>query len=350
MKTERRHELQTNVLADYLGKHLQRIQPYSKHISLGVMLIVVAILAGLYFSNKRAAEMGAGWSDFLAAFAATDPDALEEVANLHDGSTAGIWARLSAGEIKVAMGTGQLFTDRDEAEKSLKAAREHFDAVVKEAGGQPQLVERARFGLAQVYESLSDIEKAQKYYDEVAKTSPDSTLGQLAKQRFERLSDKSVQRWYAWFERQEPKPPMPPGGMGIEPKVSDDLDLLPQRPDLSYPGSDVSEDFMDMDLTAPLGKEDAPLDKETVEPKSSEPKKTPSTADEGEPAASKDGGTPKPDDSPTETKPDSEAAKDAEEPSPEPKESATTDSAKPADKPAVSDESDTKPDSKDASS
>ncbi len=325
MKTERRHELQTNVLADYLGKHLQRIKPYSRHISLGALLIFAAILAGLYFSNKRAAEMGAGWSDFLAAFSATDPDALEEVANLHDGSTAGLWARLSAGEIKVAMGTGQLFTSRKEAEESLEDAREHFEAVEEEAGGYPQLVERARFGLAQVHESLSDTEKAQKYYDKVAKTSPNSTLGQLAKQRFERLSDKSVQRWYAWFERQEPKPPMPPAG------------------------SDVSEDFMDMDLTAPLGKDDTPLGKETVEPKSSEPEETQSTDGDAKADAPEPEGTSEADNSVSETKPDSGAAKDADEPSPEPKETAPTDPAKPAEKPAVVDESDAKPESKDAS-
>jgi hypothetical protein len=176
-------------------------------------------------------------------------------------------------------------------------------------------------------------------------------LGKAAKRRFDRLSDKSVQRWYAWFERQEPVPPkMPAGGLGGEPKVSDDLDMLPERPDLSFPASSISEQLKDIDLNAPL-------DKETLDPMSPEPQETPATNDEEKAAAPESDGTPKPDDSASgsqsadeSTESGIEAAKDAEKPAPQAKESAPADTAKPTDNPTASDEADTEPESKDPSS
>lgn len=354
MKTRRRHELQTNVLADYLGKHLQQFKPYSRHVTIGTLLICAAILAGLYFSSKWNAERGASWSDFSAAFAANDPDALEEVAALHDGSTAALWARQAAGDMKLAMGTSQLFRDREEAAKTLRDAKEHYLAVEEDAVDNPPLVERARFGLAQVYESLSDIEKAKEYYGEVAKSSADSALSKVAKHRLDRLSDKSVERWYAWFERQEPvPPPLPPSGIGPEPKVSDNLDLLPERPDLSIPGSDSSgdaKDLMDIDLNPPAGKEDAPPDKKAAEPKPAESEATPAATEGEESAVPEPKEAAKPGEPASEPESGTEADKDAPKPTPQPEDPASTDPAKPVGKPAASDEGNAKPESKDASS
>lgn len=351
MKTKRRHELQTNILADYIGKHLQQLKPYSRHITIGILLIFTAVLVGLFFSNKWAGKRGKSWSDFSKAFAATDADALEEVANLHDGTTAALWARLSAGEIKVATGSSQLFTDREKAEKMLKDAKEHFLVVEKDAAGHPQLVERARFGLAQAHESLSDVKNAQKYYDEVARSSPNSAFGKLAKRRFDRLSDESVEGWYAWFERQEPSPPtIPPGGMGITPKVSDDLDMLPERPDLSFPGSTISDQLKDIDLDAPLGED-------IIDPMSTKPEEIPAAGDGEKATTPESAESPKPDDSAMasepggeDTKAKVEAGKEAGEPKPQAEEPTPPDVAKPTGKPAASDGDDTEPESKDAAS
>lgn len=344
MKTQRRHELQTNILADYIGKHLQQIKPYARHITIGTLLVFVAILAGLYLSNESAKKRGAGWSDYLKAFAVADADTLEEVATIHEGSTAGLWARLSAGEINVIEGTDRLFRDREEAEKTLKDARKQFRAVEKDAGGNAELLERARFGLAQVHESLSEVKEAREYYGGVAESSPDSALGKLAKLRFDRLSDKSVERWYHWFERQEPAPP-------------------PEQADLSLSGSGlpkglgsgVPKGLGGINLDAPLTTD--PLGKATVDPMSTDTKEPPVTVDDAGTAAPDPEESPKPDDStavPESADEDagaaSEVAKDAGKPTPKPKEPAPAEEAKPNDKPAASEEGDAKPESKDTSS
>jgi hypothetical protein len=113
MKSQQRHELQTNELADKLGIWLQRIRPYSQQIILGVVPVVVVVVVGLYMNNQRIARAGAGWSDYFQAFAQRDPQALSEVARLHSGNPAALWAEQAAGDILLATGAGQMFSDRD---------------------------------------------------------------------------------------------------------------------------------------------------------------------------------------------------------------------------------------------
>ena len=111
--------------------------------------------------------------------------------------TAALWAQQSAGEMQLANGSRQIFTDRDEAEKSLKDAEKSFKAVEAGAGKHPELVRRARVGLGRVYEAMCDVEKAKACYKQVAEDAPESVLGKTAEQRFKRLSSDSVESWYA---------------------------------------------------------------------------------------------------------------------------------------------------------
>lgn len=243
MKTQRRHELQTNTLADTIGVYLQKVRPYEKSILYGVVAIAVLAGAVLYLRTQQQAKAGSSWEDYFSAMVEQRPEALEEVARLHQGSTAALWAQQGAGDIKLAMGASLLYRDRKEAEKNLKDAEKEFLAVEQQGARYPLLLQRARYGLAQVYESLSEVEKARDYYGKVAAAEPDSALGQLAQRRRDQIAGDEADRWFAWFERQEPKPP---AGMspvtGEGPKVPADLGgELPERPDLSFPASDVSK-------------------------------------------------------------------------------------------------------------
>ncbi len=247
MKTQRRHELQTNQLADYLGMRLQQIQPYYTHITVGVVAIAALCVGGVYYMNTQKARGGVSWSDYFDAFGARDAKALERVGEVHDGTTAALWAQQSAGDIKLATGAGTLYTDRDEAETSLKDAEKLFLAVEAGTTEDTMLRQRACFGLGQVYESLFKIEKAQEYYGKAAASDPDSAFGKAATRRCEQLSDPAVQGWYNWFGRQ--KPVVPGGASGSVsdgPRVSDDLDTLPDRPNPSFPGSGILDELKDM--------------------------------------------------------------------------------------------------------
>ena len=110
MKTQRRHELQTNVLADRVGRYIQEIRPHLRTVGIVFLAVVVLLAAGMFLMNRQSAQRGVGWSAFLEAFGSFDPKALEEVAKLHSGSSAGLWAKQTAGDIKLAEGARGLYT------------------------------------------------------------------------------------------------------------------------------------------------------------------------------------------------------------------------------------------------
>ena len=95
--------------------------------------------------------------------------------------------------------------------------------------------------MAQVYESLSDVEKARTYYDKVAQGST-SAMSQAAKKRSEQLAGESVVGWYRWFQRQDSVKRMPPSGKPA-PKISGDLNVLPERSDLPQPSGELYQDM-----------------------------------------------------------------------------------------------------------
>ena len=238
MKTERRHELQKNDLADWLGKHIDQIRPYSK-VLMGVVLLAAAgAVAGMFIRRDQAIRDRQSWNDYYEAFGQRDVDALQEVAERHPGTEAAIWASQAAADVQLAQGIGDLYVSRDSAKKALEAAQKGYETVEALARDE-MLKQRAWFGLAQVYESLSDIPKARDYYNRLATNAPESALGREAKRRLETLNEDATEKWYNWFSHQKPHPRLPssqglPGG----PDTSNfplDLGNLPDRPDISIP-------------------------------------------------------------------------------------------------------------------
>jgi hypothetical protein len=234
-------------------------------------------------SSQQQAKAGASWEDYFGAMVEQQPEALIEVARLHSDSTAALWARQAAGDMKLSTGAMLLFRDRNEARKSLKDAEKEFLAVEQDGARYPMLLQRARYGLAQVYESLCEVEKARDYYTKVASAEPNSALGQLAQRRHDQIAGRDSERWFAWFEKQVPKPPAGPmPGPGQEPNVPADLGVLPERSDLPPTGSEMKPES-----TAEAKPEAAPEAKPAAEAESKpspQPEEKPAPAPEAKPA------------------------------------------------------------------
>lgn len=297
MKTDRRHELQTNVLADWIGKHLQQVQGYSKTILAVILLVIAAAVGGTFLVQGQSARSQAGWNQFFLAFGERDPEALEIVATANQGTTAGVWARLAEADLKLDEGIRDLYTNRDNAKKNLAEAERNYLAVDM-AGTSPLLRERAWFGLGQVYESLAELDKAKQYYGKLVSNSPTSALGKEAKVRSDALSDESMAKWYNWFANQTPRPPAIPGmleGFGL-PDDPRELGNISDRPDLSFPefppigpkpeatapSDDSPEPGPDLNSPAP---QSAPASTETPEkPSATEPEQPAKTEASESPA------------------------------------------------------------------
>jgi tetratricopeptide (TPR) repeat protein len=277
MKTERRHELQTNVLADALARWIERIRPYSR-AGLALMVgLVVLIFAWLYLENQNTRQTGEGWNEYFDAINTPDPrDRLSDISQQYAGTIVSEWARLSLAEIQLENGTNRLFVDKPVANKDLREAAEKFQSILIESR-QPTLLERATYGLAQAHEAQGALAKARDEYREIVKSWPDSPYVANAEARAKDLDQPDTKSFYDWFAKYEPprplssepgtpgvrpdflKDPLEGGGLKI-PSVTDDSSAPPagstepadgQQPESTQPADEKPADEKPADGAAP---------------------------------------------------------------------------------------------------
>jgi hypothetical protein len=195
MKSTRRHELQTNELADRLGHALNRVKPYSKAMA-GVLVAVVVIIAvAMFVSYRNRQREAAAWDAYTLAVGTStvDFEALRSVAENHPDTTAAQWASLAWADARLQIGIEQLFLDRASARPMLQQAREMYLQLI-DANVLEEVRQRASFGLARAYEASGDLDKAREQYLAVQ-----GGLAPVAQQRAETLQQRKVKEFYDWF-------------------------------------------------------------------------------------------------------------------------------------------------------
>src|SRR5262245_58706088 len=232
MKAERRHELKHHELADWLGEHLQTLKPHATGIVLGAVLLLVIVLGSVWYFGGENQASARAWNEYFSALNEREPQkVLQNVVTDRSGSKAAWWALAALGDMNLGEGAALLHSDRSEAEKRLEAAERAYKQV--EASDDPILKSRAWLGLAKVYESKCQPDKAHEFYEMVAKNQPESAIGKAAASSARRMKDPREVEFLQWFAQQTPKRPVPfPGMGGSIPGLPGDL---PERPDIGLP-------------------------------------------------------------------------------------------------------------------
>lgn len=221
MKTERRHELQTNQLAKWTIRWLDRIKPYTTAILAGVLGAAVLYALYAYLTHNSSARQATAWQRYMGArvtdrTGAVDPAGLsdlQEVADEFPGSRAGDWARLALADAQRDQGADELFKDKAAASQSLNSAVENYELVQSSAPHESSIGLWATMGLGQAHEFRSDLTKAKKAYQQVIDSWPNTPGARRAEARLAQLSRKSTQRFYDWFKKEEPAPVPDLGGL-----------------------------------------------------------------------------------------------------------------------------------------
>ena len=91
MKTERRHELAKNDLADWMGDRIEELKPYSTAIWATVLAVFMVILAIVYWSRKTEAQLERTWDSYFNARSEPTPEGLRSVAEAYPDTPAGLW-------------------------------------------------------------------------------------------------------------------------------------------------------------------------------------------------------------------------------------------------------------------
>ena len=122
MNSERRHELQQNYLADFLGIQLKKIEKYTKLIAVVIVALVAAAVAWGFYQSAALGKRSDATLELMQNSASADPEALGAVAERYRETTAGALAMLYQADALLAGGIGALFNDREEAENQLNEA------------------------------------------------------------------------------------------------------------------------------------------------------------------------------------------------------------------------------------
>lgn len=331
MKTERRHELEQNLLADWLAEKIVKIREYSRVIVATIVGVVVIAFLAVYIANRSGARKEAVWQQYIDATTGLGDstrqatEEFERVVSSSPDSPAAHWARLTMADIQLTQGCEALFTNREDAPKNLADAERNYSELAKSAP-EATVRERAAFGVAKAREAQGRVDDALQAYDEFLKAWPTSVFASAATARRDDLKKSSIKEFYTWFEMHAKKSPVgnEAGIPGHRPNF--DFNSLPQTPR-------AKDDPLNFDL-----KTLTPVDKDEKDAKPAPGEKTDAKSETGDtkPAETKPGET-----KPADTKPSD--AKPAETKPAEPKADEKSD-AKPADaKPAENKSTDDKP-------
>ncbi len=225
MKSERRHELQTNYLADHLGSAVASGKPYATYVIGGIVVALFAALAYGIYSSQVAKAGAAAWGDYYFNIGSGDAEIFQQVAQDHSGTVAAHWAKQAWADNKLLEGLDQLYTDRKAAEGTITKAIEAYEDVLSKSY-EADLKNRAAMGLAQAYESIGKLDDATKYYKQVAAGSQDG-FATMANSRLAWIGSGEGKSFYEWFASVKSTP-------AAQPNIPSDLSKPPTTPDINF--------------------------------------------------------------------------------------------------------------------
>jgi hypothetical protein len=195
MKAEHRRELETNALADRMGRAMQRVQHENRRTLVlyavgAVALLIVLFFVFLTFQNRRV-DNSERWfmlEDGSAPF-------IEKLARADAATEAGKAARFQkAWFLYWELGLKRMGNDAKGALAQMDSAAREFAALAEECAGDPVWEPEARYALAVIEEnkavqSLERLETARNLYKELVAKHPDSAHGRQAKAWLARFED-----------------------------------------------------------------------------------------------------------------------------------------------------------------
>jgi len=194
MRSQERHELKKNELADTLERLQAFFIRHGSKVLVGVILVVVVVMAGIYFYRSAQMARMQAWEQLFsarnAAGAGAKPDDLQLLAQQTSDPNLAAFAWKQAGD----MWHMQSMTESNPTKKSdlLDQARKAYESVVNKYPNQALAAGSAKMGLGVILEDQGKFNEAKKVYQEVIDEKPLAGTG-LPEQAAERLA--GLDRW-----------------------------------------------------------------------------------------------------------------------------------------------------------
>ena len=294
MSSERRHQLEHNELAVWLGKVNKSIEPHSKPIAAVVAVAVVAGIAWTFLTTEQLAKRSDATLQLIQAAAGGDSEVLAKVGDTYSDTEAGSWARLYQGQQLMIQGMTALYRNREEAEILLSDAKQALQSAVNSSSNN-LLASRGHYAIAQIEEALGDVSDEQgedgesmlaaiDSYQKVIDLNESEAMVERAEERIAALKKPATREFIAWFSEQDfsptNDPSLPPSTLpgGSEIPGLPDLDLSLPALDLGGEGtSETPEGGLELPDTEGESADPATTEEATTEEATTEE----ATTDEG---------------------------------------------------------------------
>jgi hypothetical protein len=267
MKSERRHELQHNDLAEWLMMAAEVVKPYQNIALMGVGLVLVVMVGYTLLSRASSAQTAQAWNDVDAAIEGGDITRLEAVTEAYAGTSAAHMASVVLADYQLGSGCNQLFKNKALGQENLSKAIQRYERVRQECPAA-SIRERATFGLARAREAKGELSEAETLYKEVAK-NPNGAFTKTANERLADLARPATRKFYDEFAHFDPKPAF----SETEKKPDFDANAIPQEGPISTTAPELKgkdekkEKAADTKAAAPKAKEEKPKEAKGAEKK-----------------------------------------------------------------------------------
>lgn len=205
MKTERRHDLETNSLASKLNEWIETLKPHLSLIFVAIAVILAISAFGSMLTSSSSAKEQAAWDAYAQAQSAPDPEkqSLQELATSEDyiGTKMQEWAQLTWADHQLLLSSRSFLFDREASLRRLRNVIGIYNQLVSNAS-DAEIKDRAHFGRARVYELQNKLDKALTEYKSVV-----GDLSPIAEQRAKELESDTVKANCDWLATVDlPKP------------------------------------------------------------------------------------------------------------------------------------------------
>jgi hypothetical protein len=209
MKSEERHQLLTNDLGVVTEK---TVGFFERHLGSIVGIVGAALLlaaVGYWWTRSAETEVETGWTLLRSAQSAQSLDEYGNIVDKFKDKPAGQWAQLIVAETNLKAAMPLMFTNREIALADIKTARQGFESLLQEKTASPHIRERALWGLALCLEATCDGNTAKviEAYEKLLSDFPDTIFKAVADDRIATLKKDGAKEFYAWFSKEDPKPP-----------------------------------------------------------------------------------------------------------------------------------------------
>lgn len=238
MKSQHRHELETNWLAHHTAIWLEKLQPYNALIVGGLIVAAIGLFAFSFFSGETAARQAEAWNSYNDAVMSGSPnlELLRKSAGEYPDSPMQEFADITWADGELYRASVLYIHNRLASDESANRAMSTYQSLLSET--EDALIRsRAHFGLARIYELRNELDKAIEEYGKV-----EGGFKLIADERVKQLGKPATQEVYAWLATAQgptSSAPSGPGTPGLSPRFSPGEIALPTA---SKEGAEITDE------------------------------------------------------------------------------------------------------------